>query len=438
MAYYINAPTLSAATAVFEDPAMTKCAPDGYYADGPIVRQQVDCVLLPPQECPFCGAECGCVFEGPVNKGVYYFSVYLGYDTGPVEVRFDPLDYPNGIEAIYDSTVYNTVVSPFFGPLSAPAGLPTFVGYDGDDCGIVSTHTLEEFEFRSSDNSFHDLGTTDVVNVLASQNQLTWSSPGACVMIIPKPNATPTDLLVKVISPCDKDSFAIGISCPGDGDAYPIGGSSGGGPGELICGYPSGDLTYYVIPVNGSPTEFGLYDFVYLDAGYSIPLPDNYYLSSNCPAPYKWFRIENGIIVEFGECDATFKYFVRRCGDGDAEEIVVLSTFPLTIGLTVSLSDPIYEGCRFEVTRVSKEGETPVALVVTQYETDCSSACVYYKVYNYDATIAVVNYKDCAGIEQTATIPLHSFIYLCALADSVKSEQKAKVIFESCQCPEEA
>jgi len=437
MPYYINAPTLSAATAVFTDPAMTTCAPDGFYADGPIVRQQVDCVLLPPQECPFCGAECGCVFEGPVNKGVYYFSVYLGYDTGPVEIRFDPLDYPNGIEAIYDSTVYNTVVSPFFGPLSAPAGLPTFVGYDGDDCGIVSTHTLEEFEFRSSDNSFHDLGTTDVVNVLASQNQMTFSSPGTCVMVIPKPNSTPTNLLVKVISPCDKDSFAISISCPGDGDVFPIGGSGEGGPGELICGYPSGDLTYYVVPVNGDGTTFGLYDFVYLDAACTIPLPDNYYLSINCPVPFQWFRIENGIIVEFGDCEDTFKYFVRVCGNKDAEEIVVVSPFPLTIGLTVSLSDPIYEGCRFEVTRLSKEGETPVALVVTQYEEGCSNTCVYYKIYNYDSTTATVEYKDCAGNPQTTTIPVHSFIYLCALVDSIGSRQNiSKPIFESCQCPD--
>lgn len=438
MPYFINAPTLSAATAVFTDAAMTMCAPDGFYADGPIVRQQVGCVLLPEQECPFCGAPCGCVFDGPVNKGVYYFSVNLGAATGPVEVRFDPQNYPNGIEVTFDSTVYNTVVSPFFGPLSAPAGLPTFVGYDAEDCGIVGTHTLEEFEFRGSDNSFHNLGTTDVVNVLASQNQLTWASPGTCVMVIPKPNPTPTNLLVKVISPCDKDSFFISISCPGDGEETSIGGNSGGGPGELICGYPSGDLTYYVVPVNGNGITFGLYDFVYLDAAYSIPLPDNYYLSGNCPAPYKWFRIENGIIVEFGECDATFKYFVRLCGDRQAEEIVVLSPFPLTIGNTVSLSDPIYEGCRFEVTRVSEEGETPVALVVTQYEQKCNYSCVYYKVYNYDSTAATVDYKDCAENSQTTTIPAHSFIYLCALVDSVKSEQKAKAIFESCQCPEEA
>ena len=433
--YYINGPTLSSSTAVFTDATMTTCAPDGYYADGPIVRQQVGCVLLSEQECPFCGAECGCEFSGPVNKGIYYFSVELGATTGPVQIRFSSLDYPNGIEATYDSTVYNQVVSPIFGTLAAPAGLPTFVGLDTQDCGIVGTHTLEEFEFRSIDNSFHDLGTTDVVNILSSQNLLTYADPGTCLVVIPKPNATPSNLLVKVISPCELDSFEITILCPGDGDVFSIGGNGEGGPGELICGYPSGDLTYYVIPVNGDGTIFGLYDFVYLDSGCTTPLPDNYYLSSNCPDPFSWFRIENGIIAEFGECGETFKYFVRKCGDPRSEEIAVLSLFPIEIGVgTVSLLDPIYDGCKFEIRSVAK-GEIPVTSVVTYYEDPCSSTCVYYKVYNLDSKTVSVDYADCSGTSLTTTIPVGSFIYLCARVDSVTSRDDISIEFESCQCP---
>ncbi len=39
--YYIDAPTLAGATAVFTDVEMTIAAPDGYYSDGTTVRQQV-------------------------------------------------------------------------------------------------------------------------------------------------------------------------------------------------------------------------------------------------------------------------------------------------------------------------------------------------------------------------------------------------------------
>lgn len=434
--YYINGPTLSSSTAIFTDAAMTTCAPNGYYADGPIVRQQVDCVLLPEQECPFCGIDCGdALFEGPVNQGVYYMSVYLGATVGPVIINFDPLDYPNGIEVTFDSTVYNTVVSPFFGPLSAPAGLPVFVGLDTEDCGIVGTHTLEEYEFRS-DLTFHDLGTTDVVNVATSQMNLTWTSPGTCMMVIPKPNPTPDTLLVKAISPCGLDSFSLNVKCPDIENVVVIPGSAGG-PGELICGYPVDVIFYNSIPVNGDGTTLGLYDFMYYDLSCTTPLEDNYYLSSSCPAPNSWFRIENGIIVEFGECGATFKYLVKNCLT--EEEICVLSPFPLPLEEgTVELSDPAYTGCRFTPSGIAKS-EIPVALVSAYYDgIKCNQVCAYYKVYNYDSVVANVDYIDCAGDPQTTTIPVHSFIYLCAQIGSIRSKQRIKAIPEDCQCPEEA
>lgn len=431
--YYINGPTLSSSTAVFTDAAMTTCAPNGYYADGPIVRQQIGCVLLPEQECPFCGVDCGeASFDGPVNQGVYYMSVNLGSTVGPVIISFDPLDYPNGIEVTFDGTVYNTVVSAFFGPLSAPAGLPVFVGLDTEDCGIVGTHTLEEYEFRS-DLSFHDLGTTDVVNVAASQMNLTWTSPGVCVMVIPKPFPTPNTLLVKAISPCGLDSFAVSVACPELENVVVIPGSAGGSE-ELICGYEVDTIFYNSIPVNGNGITLGLYDFMYYDVSCTTPLEDNYYLSSSCPAPFSWFRVENGVIVEFGECGASFLYLVRKCGAPTSPSFIVLSPFAIAIGATVSLSDPIYDGCRFEV--VSVITGTPVALVTVKHNDPCTSICAYYKVYNLDSKPANVSYLDCAGVAQTTTIPVHSFIYLCARINSTTSPQTINVIFESCECPE--
>jgi hypothetical protein len=52
--YYINGPSLESATAVFIDSSLLTCAPDGFYSDGVISREQVSCVLLPQQSCPSC------------------------------------------------------------------------------------------------------------------------------------------------------------------------------------------------------------------------------------------------------------------------------------------------------------------------------------------------------------------------------------------------
>jgi hypothetical protein len=431
MSYYINAPTLSSATAIYTNPEMTVCANDGYYVDGPIVRQLVDCVLLPAEECSLCGIECGFEFEGPVNQGVYYMSVDVGATVGPIEIKFNPMAAPNGIEVTFDSTVYNTVVSPTFGPLSAPAGLPTFIGIDTEDCGIVGTHTLNEYEYRS-DLSMHALGTTEIVNVSAPQMQLSWADPDSCTMIIPKPLPTPTVMVIKVISPCERDSFYIRASCPNPLLVVSIS-ASAGAPGELICGYPVGTVIYNSIPVNGDGTTLGLYDFMYYDALCTTPLVDNYYLSTACPAPYDWFRIENGIIVEFGECGSSFKYAAANCLGGP--DIIVISSVLLSVGNIITLTNPAYSGCKFSIRGTSTSLPTEVVDTVST-TTTCADYCAYFQVYNLSPKPAVVSYRDCLGVLQSTTIPLHSFVFLCAKIGSITSTDSIRIEVESCECPE--
>lgn len=52
--FYINGPSLSSSTAVFDDAALTICSPDGFYSDGVVVREQINCELLPEQICTAC------------------------------------------------------------------------------------------------------------------------------------------------------------------------------------------------------------------------------------------------------------------------------------------------------------------------------------------------------------------------------------------------
>lgn len=49
--YYLNAPSLGSATAVFSNSTLTTLAADGFYSDSVISRQQVSGVLLPQQVC---------------------------------------------------------------------------------------------------------------------------------------------------------------------------------------------------------------------------------------------------------------------------------------------------------------------------------------------------------------------------------------------------
>lgn len=124
--YYLNAPSLGSATAVFTNSTLVTCAADGFYSDGVIVREQVDCVLLPQQTCPTCDnvtyncdsgncvdpldgsgtystlAECQAACISPVNYNYYTFEACNGGS---------PIDYRSILSlALYD--VYAFQASP--------------------------------------------------------------------------------------------------------------------------------------------------------------------------------------------------------------------------------------------------------------------------------------------------------------------------------------
>ena len=53
--YYLDGNTLANSAAVYTNVNLTSCAPDGYYSDGVISRQQIGCVLSPANDCIGCG-----------------------------------------------------------------------------------------------------------------------------------------------------------------------------------------------------------------------------------------------------------------------------------------------------------------------------------------------------------------------------------------------
>jgi len=97
--FYLNADNLSSATAVFLDAALTMCAPDGFYSDGNIVRELVDCVLLPLQQCPNCCSQ-------PCT------SWHVVGNSGPFTLKYGRCGTPNGvvIEDYLDETIVDICV----------------------------------------------------------------------------------------------------------------------------------------------------------------------------------------------------------------------------------------------------------------------------------------------------------------------------------------
>lgn len=301
--YYLNGASLQSSTAIFTDAALTICAPNGYYKQSNIVRQLVGCVLLPPQTCPLCADACGAgTIESSNNYSVSTISLDTGQavgDVGAIVIRFNPLDVLDGIQVELDGVIYSALSSPIYGRLFGVSNMPTYIGPVSSDCGIVagSPHILDVYNWYNG--AFQPPTTTETVPVLAGQLDLTATSPGQCIMVIPKTIAVPSVINVKVISPCPSTDFVLELDCPITLTALEC--SEGFAEAELACAVaPS--LAFYFVHVNGSGGTLGLYDWVFSDQNGQNVLADNYYKSTACPSPNEWFRVQDGVIVEFGTC----------------------------------------------------------------------------------------------------------------------------------------
>ena len=296
--FYMDGPSLGSSTSIFVDANLTTCAPNGFYSDGVIVRQQTSCSLLPPQACPSCSVLCGDPITASGLTGEYLLNVNTGETLGAIVIRFNPLSIPDGIMATFNTTIYNELSSPLFGYLAAPVNLPTFVGNFTDDCGIGgSTFTLDEYLYDGV--GFNATGNSNVVNVSLSQVHVTSTAPGECVMIIPKTAASPSIINIQVFGVCGGTAFNIQVDCPVMLTSFPASLNGGLMPGAEFCSLAT-DSNYYSYPLNGSPGILGLYDWVFTDIYGENKLANGWYKYDEFFPTYDSFHVENGVVIAFG------------------------------------------------------------------------------------------------------------------------------------------
>lgn len=304
--YYINGPTLATATAVYTDEELIYCAPDGFYSDGSVVREQVNCELLPAENCDVCSYPCPITpavsSPTPPSEGAYYMDVDLGSGTGAVIINFTPGGPPNGIKAEYNGNTYNDLVSPVDGFHSASGTTAiTYLGRTADDCGIAGTSPVLD-NYRYNGVAFFAPGGNTNPTIDATDVSLSAAVPGTCVMVIPKLNPTPSTLSLTMIAPCAASQFSIEVECPA---ALP---SFFGAVPEATgtCGSPL-DQRYYHAPVNGTAGLPGLFDMVFSDANGDLPLLgyNSIYLG-NLIGPGagsgRWIEVVQGIIISINNC----------------------------------------------------------------------------------------------------------------------------------------
>jgi len=307
--YYLNAPSLSSATAAYTDAALTTSAPDGWYSDGAIVRELVSGVFTNViSSCAPCAAPCSIT---PINvvegKSFLEMTQNVGetvLDVGAIviEISYNGTEKPIGLYFEYNGIQYNTLSCQGFGLVQGPAG-PNQVIYIGDttyDCGILAAgfQSLPVQQFNPVTNTFDNTGQFLSVAALAPQIQLSPGTPGKYVMVIPKSTPSPTTLFFQGRLLCNPNNFDITINCPTNLPSFT---STLNYPTSAEACSASTFETYYSADVNGDTKNggyLGYYDWVFSDSFGQTVLLDGFYRSPS--SSNGWFEVQDGVIIGFG------------------------------------------------------------------------------------------------------------------------------------------
>lgn len=419
--YYLDGPSLGSSTSVYTDPGLNSVAPNGFYSDGAIVRELIDGVLQPQSTCPACAQPCNTGLVAATGDGVWYMDVDLGSSTGAVVVVLDfptPNSFPIGIQATYDGVIYNSGSSPIYGYLSGVANLPVYLGTGSYDCGIVPNSPHSSIPVYKYDGTlFAGLGLQETVNVTSAQLDLTLASPGFFYMVVPKPLVTPSTLQLKLITLCGAPSaFSVEVECPSG--LVPFDSSNGGSTAFEACEFAISN-TYYVYHVNGSGGILGLWDLVFSDINGQFPLADGYYQSNDLTAPDTWFQVQNGVVVQFGECVYGSNWLIKRCGDDEEfiAELQIGTPTPIIGDFVEVVSEPF---CVFQVIGYSSGTPTKVINAISLV-TNCNQVCFGYNVVNNTPETQSIQYTDCTSLPVNYNLsPGYSYSF-CALVGSVSA-----------------
>jgi len=301
--YYLNGPTLASSTYIYTDAALSTPAPNGFYSSGGLYREAINGTgelgeLFSCQSCvPSCPVTITNDMTGP---GFYTLEVNLGTSTGAVIITYTPRDTPHGILTTYQGNTYNELSSPVDGYHTAASPVrATYLGNSTDVCstGLVSGSPYAGVpDYNWYDTSYYATGLQ--TNVFVAPNDASFTTagaPGDCVMVVPKVANVTSNMLIQMPVPTACSTVAsISVACPVKLTSFPA------GKINTICS-DAFDRVFYNAPVNGTPGNPALYDWVFEDPDGVTTLPDGDYLF-DIGANGSICTMADGIITNISAC----------------------------------------------------------------------------------------------------------------------------------------
>jgi len=312
--YYFDGTSFANASMLYTDASLSTVAPNGYYTQNDIIRQLVggpsNPVLLQAQACVSCSVPCGSGVSGNGGTGKYLLTMNLGNSTGAVKVTFNPASIPDKCSWTYDSVTRSEYSSATEGYLQGVVGTIS----TGNACSGLpltnangsngQTTTGATYLYDAGSNSFVNQGTPATLGPYANQAaggiDLTTNAPGNCIMVVPKPNATPETVDFVIEGPCGSTGWNISVLCPVALTSFTA--SAGAGTQQLACAQDHTTNTYYNMPVAGTAGNPAVTDWIFTDANGVNKAADNYYkISSN-----QEMHVVNGVLQGISLCVSSY------------------------------------------------------------------------------------------------------------------------------------
>lgn len=309
--YYLNGPDLATSTAIFADEDMNVCAADGLYSNGLIVRELLNCVLLPAQPCPSCVAPCGQVAgESSAVNGSFLGQVNAGSDLGAVVIySIVGNTIPDGVLVTYNNQTYNqlTYIGNNAGPvgLNTPVGQPTYYGSNANT--PVSSTGLPVYTLQT-DGTYLNTGTNAPITVNTNQLDLRGGGTRVYTQVIPKNSATVTNLNIDFYGPILGTFFSFQVSCPAVLDSFQasaIRANNFCAPATETYYFAQNATTTATQPIVFTPQTLsspGVGNYVFLDDGAGTLINNtgtSQYLIINSST---FLEIQYGIVISTGAC----------------------------------------------------------------------------------------------------------------------------------------
>tara|TARA_B100000963_G_C22599719_1_gene659644 strand:+ start:362 stop:1645 length:1284 start_codon:yes stop_codon:yes gene_type:complete len=330
--FYFDGTSFAQANSVYDDPALTTLAADGFYSNEIITRQQLNGVLLNAQPCASCAVDCGSGINASFSDpGFFDANVNLANSTGATVIyAYMTSSIPDGIIANYNNVNYNRLTAKnnhngvtlvegnnvqvdYAGINNQGTNLPTYVGNQDADLLANSPYSnIDEYSYSNATNNYVATGQTRSITVSSTQigfatDASTIPSP-VFTMVVPKTEVSVTNINVQIFAPDTGTAFDWEILCP---VALP---SFQGSNLQLTDACAANAATYYFVrnatginppftkDTNTTP-EVG--NFVFTQPDGSVYLNDTNSLKYVIVNGTTALGIRNGVVVSIASCSGS-------------------------------------------------------------------------------------------------------------------------------------